>query len=94
MMIPSLSDVAKIESYFKVFKHFCNIYHDPKCYKTIQLFSCSAQLSMIFIMLINVKMPTTVGILTFISRINNSSESLKTNKKSLYFFIILIFISR
>ena len=36
----------------------------------IQLFSCSAQLSLKFILLINVKMPTIVGILTFISRIN------------------------
>ena len=33
-------------------------------------FSCSAQLRLKFIMLINVKMPTVVGILTFISRIN------------------------
>ena len=39
------------------------------CYKT---FSCSTQLSMKFIMLINVKMPTTVGMLTFISMINRS----------------------
>ena len=29
-----------------------------------------------FILLINVKMPTTGGILTFISRINTTSESL------------------
>ena len=32
-------------------------------------FSCSTQLSMKFILLMNVKMPTNVGILTFISRI-------------------------
>ena len=31
-----------------------------------------------FIMLINVKMPTIVGILTFISMINTRSERLKT----------------
>ena len=31
----------------------------------IKLFSCSTQLSMKFILLINVKMPTTVGILPF-----------------------------
>ena len=37
----------------------------------IKLFSCSTQLSLKFILLINVKMPTIfVGILTFISRIN------------------------
>ena len=35
----------------------------------IELFSCSTQLSMKFILLINVKMPTIVGILTFISMI-------------------------
>ena len=38
--------------------------------EVIKLFSCSTQLSMGFIMLINIKMPTNVGILTFISRIN------------------------
>ena len=37
--------------------------------KVIKLFSCSAQLSLKFILLINVKIPT-VGILTFMSRIN------------------------
>ena len=39
-----------------------------------------AQLSMKFIVLINVKMPTIVGILTFISMIDTTSESLKTEK--------------
>ena len=39
-----------------------------------------AQLSMMFIMDINVKMPTSVGILTFISMINAPSESLKVRK--------------
>ena len=48
--------------------------------KVIKLFSCSTQLSAKFIllinvMLINVKMPTIVGILTFISMINTSSET-------------------
>ena len=36
----------------------------------IKLFSCSTQLSLKFILLINVKMPTIVGILTFMSRIH------------------------
>ena len=45
----------------------------PWRYKT---FACSTQLSTKFI-LINVKMPTIVGILTFISRINTTSEILK-----------------
>ena len=40
-------------------------------------FSCWTQLSMKFILLINVKMPTIVGILTFISMIKSTSESLK-----------------
>ena len=43
----------------------------------IKLSSCSIQLSMKWIMLINVKMPTIVGILTFSSMINTAHESLK-----------------
>ena len=39
--------------------------------EVIKLFSCSVQLRSKFILLINVKMPTIVGILTFISRIND-----------------------
>ena len=38
--------------------------------EVIKLFSCSAQLRLKFILLINVKMPTIVGILTFMRRIN------------------------
>ena len=45
--------------------------------KVIELFSSSIQLSVEFILLIDVKMPTSVGILTFISRRNTSPESLK-----------------
>ena len=45
--------------------------------KVIKLFSCSTQLSMKFILLINVKMPTIVGILTFISMIITTSKSWK-----------------
>ena len=45
--------------------------------EVIKLFSCSTQLNVNFIILINVKMPTIVGILTFISMINTKSESLK-----------------
>ena len=36
--------------------------------EVIKLFSCLTQLSMKFYLLINVKMPTIVGILTFMSR--------------------------
>ena len=46
----------------------------------IKLFSCSSHLSIKSIMLINVKMPRTVGILTFISMINTTPESLKARK--------------
>ena len=42
-----------------------------------KLFPCSTQLSTKFILLINVKMPTIVGILTFISMINTTPEKLK-----------------
>ena len=48
--------------------------------KVIRLFSCSTQQGIKFIMLINVKMPTIVGILTCISMINKTSESLKARK--------------
>ena len=44
--------------------------------EVIKLFSSSTQLSTKFILLINVKKPTTVGILTFISMINTTSERL------------------
>ena len=53
----------------------------------IKLFSCSNQLSMKFILLINVKMPTIVGILTFISMINTTSEMHKARN----FFICRYF---
>ena len=39
--------------------------------EVIKLFSCSIQLSMKFFLLINVKMPTIVGILTFMSGQNS-----------------------
>ena len=39
--------------------------------EVIKHFSFLTQLSMKFILLINVKMPTIVGILTFMSRIND-----------------------
>ena len=48
-----------------------------------KLFSCSTQLSMEFILLINVKMPTIVSILTFICMINTIFERLKAK----HFFI-------
>ena len=56
--------------------------------EVIKLFPCSTQLSTKFILLINVKMPTIVGILTFISMINATSEILKARN----FFICRFFI--
>ena len=44
----------------------------PFGHEVIKLSSCLTQLSMILILLINVKMPTIVGILTFISMINTN----------------------
>ena len=38
--------------------------------EVIKLFSCSTQLRLKFILLINVKMPTVLGLLKFASRIN------------------------
>ena len=52
------------------------------CSELIKLFPCSTQLIMEFFLLINVKMPTIVGILTFMSKKNNiiglSSEPVKS----------------
>ena len=52
--------------------------------KAIKLFSCSTQLSTKFILLINVKMQTIVGILTFISMINTTSERLEARNFFIY----------
>ena len=60
----------------------------PECIKFI---SCSTQLSMPCIMLVNVKMPTIVGILIFISKINTTSESIKAKFERSLFFIIFSF---
>ena len=56
--------------------------------EVIKLFSCSAQMSMKLIMLINVKMPTIVGILILMSMINTTSEHLIARE----FFIFKHFI--
>ena len=49
--------------------------------EVIKPFPCSAQLSMKFFLLINVKMPTIVGILTFMSE-KNSIIGLSEPEKS------------
>ena len=55
--------------------------------KVIKLFSYTTQLSTKFILLLNVKMPTIVGILTFICMINTTSKRLKARN----FFICRYF---
>ena len=52
--------------------------------EVIQLLSCSTQLSMKFIMLINVKVPTIVGILTFINRIDTPYKCIKQENPFIY----------
>ena len=49
--------------------------------EVIKLFSCSTQLSMKFFPLINVKMPTILGISTFMSR-KNSIHGLSVSEKA------------
>ena len=55
----------------------------------IKLFPYSTQLSTEFIMIMNVKMPTSVGILTFINMLNTVSKILKA--KYVFIFSILVF---
>ena len=59
-------------------------------FEAINFFSCSTQLSIKSFLLINVKMPTIVGILTFISR-KNSILSLSKAENS--FLDIFTFMS-
>ena len=60
--------------------------------EVIKLFSCSTQLSMKFFLLINVKMPAIVGILTFMSR-KNTILGLSESKKKLNFLIFVYLIA-
>ena len=53
--------------------------------EVIKLFSCSTQSSTKYILLINVKMPTIVGILIFMRMINITYEHLKARKKVFIF---------
>ena len=56
--------------------------------EVIKLFSCSTQLSRIFL-LINVKMPTIVGILTFMGG-KNSILGLSESKKAQFLDIFIL----
>ena len=55
----------------------------------IKHFLCSTQLSMHFFLLINVKMPTIVGILTFMSG-ENSILDLSESKKDEFLDIFIL----
>ena len=61
------------------------------CTRLVRSRGHKTDLSMKLIMLINVKMPTIVGILTFINMINTTSVRLKA--KTSLFVDILVFIS-
>ena len=61
--------------------------------EVIKLFSCSTQLSTEFILLINVKMPTIDGILTFTSMINTTSERLKARDFFLFAGLLVLMSS-
>ena len=65
-------------------KSFISLRPGPE---VIKLLSCSTQLSTKFILLMNVKMPTVVGILTFISMKVTTSERLEARS----FFICQYF---
>ena len=76
---------------FKLFKHADGV--DSRAVpEVIEIFSCSTQLSMIFFRLINVKMPTNVGILTFMSR-KNSIIGISEPEKKLNFLIFLYLLA-
>ena len=55
-------------------------------------FSYATQLSMKLILLINVKIPTIVGVLAFISRINITTSQCFKAGKIFICFIILLFM--
>ena len=55
--------------------------------EVIKLFSCSTQLSMEFSLLINMKMPTIVGIFIFISK-DKSHAQLCLARKNLQLLVI------
>ena len=77
---PSLLSFFKISSFKKFFpEHYQSVkqFEFRSGPEVIRLFSCSTQLSMKFILLVNVKMQKIVGILTCISMINRTSERLK-----------------
>ena len=71
---------TNVVPYFFSINYYFSMHYSCPGPEVIKLFSCSTQLSTNFIMLINVKMPTIVGILTFNSMTNKTFESLKARK--------------
>ena len=66
------------------YQDYISAFHRRTGHEVIKLLSFSTQLNMKVIMLINAEMLTTVGILTFISRVNTPYERFKP-RKILYF---------
>ena len=61
----------RLPSQYTFPSHIQNVTQKSPGPEVIKLFSCSTQLSIKIFMLISVKMPTIVGILTFMSRKNS-----------------------
>ena len=59
--------------------------------EVIKLFTCSTQLSMKFFLLINVKMPTIVGILIFLIFMSGKNSSLGLSSPKKPNFLIFIY---
>ena len=82
---PLSKGVANVKGSKRVELSYCHIrsdhWPDPE---VIKLFPCSNQLSMKFIVFINVKMPTIVGILAYINMINTTSECLKARRVNIF----------
>ena len=66
LRLPRILKRGSLIRIFSIFKQ----YSDPGP-EVIKLFSCSTQLSIKFFLFINVKMPTNVGIITFMSGKNS-----------------------
>ena len=85
--VPFQNNPRNLDPAYKLDLDFCNVFgREPPPLipqpgpEVIKLFLCSAQLNMKFFLLINVKMPTIVGILTFMS-VKNSIPGLSEPKK-------------
>ena len=67
LVLSLLCPCYHFNTHVHTFSHFSYILNiqGPK---VIKLFSCLTQFSMKFFLLLNIKMPTIVGILTFVSR--------------------------